>query len=342
MIRNCLSRFNLLGLAAGVLAVLGAPSASAYSDGQVGLSGKVPVESCLNCHGSERSDDIVSLDFAAPTNSCYGFNSANELEELFYAVPGDTLTMTLTVAEPADGTDGFSCPADDCCGDTAPADGSACMVRPVADCDATNFQACCYPPITNCGDSAAGFNVEAVAGAFTTDDTNVRLSVGNNGTIDEQVTHVSAQSFADGSATWSFTWTAPTAEEMTAALEAYEAEREAYNAEKEEEEPAMPEGTDFSIPFYVGATVGNGNFVDDINDLNGNKVYNVLYSSDEVPSFCALCEDGSMPAPNANGDIVCAVEGCSSCAVPDNDSSAKWPAIAGLLLVGLFIGRRRR
>ena len=134
------------------------------------------------------------------------------------------------------------------------------------------------------------------------------------------------------------TYTLPSQEDLDADIEAYNADKEAYDAENDYTMYALGENT---IPLFVGATIGNGNFVDDVSDLNANEIVNVFVSSEEVPPFCVLCEDGSLPTANSEGKAVCPAT-CSNCGVPAQGNSMKWPAIAGALLVGLFLRRRRR
>ncbi|MCP4502150.1 MAG: hypothetical protein GY822_19505 [Deltaproteobacteria bacterium] len=319
-ISRTLSGRAALGLALLVSSTFGASSASAYSTGQVDLSGKVPTQSCLNCHGSN-SYDGINIEVTGGS-TCFDLAG----DEIMYAAPGDTLAVNIVVDKPAETL--LACPTDDCCGVTAPAVDAACMTRPLVNCPVDNFGSCCFPSIDDCSVSQVGFNLEATSGVFSSNDDNVRLALVLGETLETQTTHVTPLEFDEAtSVSWSMDFTVASIDDIAAAKTEYDA----LKADND----GMQDLSENTVAFFLGATVANGNFVDDSDDLNANLGLVLPISGEDIPPFCAVCENGALPGT----DGLCE-GGCSSC---KTDTSRSWPAgLAGLMVFGVFALRRRR
>jgi len=137
---------------------------------------------------------------------------------------------------------------------------------------------------------------------YNNQDSCVHKDVVAGGTAPVQLTQRVPATFGGADITWTATYTAP---------------------------QSAPDG----VELWVGANVANGNGKADGNDLNSNYVQR-LTVGDAVPSFCAVCPDGSLPDEQGN----CA--GCTSMAVPETSFPASIAAVFGLL--GLAFARRRR
>ncbi len=285
--------------------------------GQFDYSGRAA--SCLNCHGPTSYDGLnVTVDGLGSPIKCWVADStaeggivARDIATLDYS---GTATVTVSITNPGDpnagGADSPTCPDTDCCaGSPDPGPDSICG-QATFSVNGVSYQG---PRCTNflhvCEDTAvAGFNAEAEGGgAFTIAeaDLGTRMKYPGNGAL-TQVSHAEGHDFLTGDATWSFTYTAPSAEEYTD-----------------------------GINLWVGANIANHNgYADDL-DLNSNYVVAVAVA-DNLPSYCAVCDDGSAPDDTGN----CGGCGCSAQDTSMNPSEGA--LLGGLFMAGMLLRRRRR
>lgn len=301
------------GLIGGMLV---APSALAFSDGQTDLTGRVPGESCLKCHGTDQYAGSTVEVVGAELGNCVTQDSMFQLPIL---TAGSTVTVKVSVAEPGD--DEAACPANNCCdADTPPGEGAVCLTLNQEDnitCDADEYLGCCQTNLNSCPDGKnAGFNIEAVdpgcgtdaecdgLGAFAAGD-GVRLGRALGEDIPTQATHVAPRSFDGGPVSWEMDYTVP---------------NQATNG----------------VTFWAGVNVANGNFLADVGDLNSNYRLDAFVTDGETvsaPDFCAVCPNGALPDESGQ---------CPACMCVGAGANSLPAGLAGLALLGLVVGRRRR
>ena len=308
------------GLVGGLLLtpMLFAESASAYSDGQTGLTGRVQGESCLKCHGRDQYSGSVIEVVGAEMGNCLDGNGT--VTQFPILTGGQSYTVKLTVNEP--GADEAACPLNNCC-DAAnpPAAGDVCLTLNAENgvtCAVDEFEGCCRATLTNCPDGkSVGFNLEATdtacereadcagVGAFSADvGSGVRLGSVLGEDDPTQVTHAFTQEF-DGNVVWELDYTAPN---------------------------QAPAG----VSFWSGVNVANGNFLADTGDLNSNyRLVAFLQNGEEVsaPPFCAVCPNGALPDDSGQ---------CAACTCVGAGEKSLPAGLAAFALIGLALGRRRR
>ncbi len=304
-----------LGLVSGLLL---APSAMAFSDGQTGLTGRIAGESCLKCHGTDQYAGTTVEIAGAEMGNCVTQDSMFQLPIL---TAGSTVTVSVSVAEP--GADEAACPTNNCCdAANAPAAGDICLTLNQEDnitCEVDSFESCCQTNLSSCPDGkSAGFNIEAVdsscaseddcagIGAFEANqDEGVRLGRALAEPVVTEATHVAAKLFDGGAVTWNIDYT-------------------------------VPNQTVEGVSFWTGVNVANGNFLADVGDLNSNFRLDAFVTDGETitaPGFCAVCPNGALPDESG---------ACPACMCVGAGSNSLPIGLAGLALLGLAVGRRRR
>ncbi len=351
-----MSRSHVMTLASTLAsALLLASSASAFSGGQFGYSGKD--NSCLACHGSETYPAISVAFTGADTASCVLKDGA------FFTIPvidyEAQVTLTLTLAKP-EGDEVPGCPTA-CDATLCGTDGDPCEHM---------YQVNGYCPVGAdiCDAALAGFNAEldsavglfeasddgtrvisngSIPGPLEVQDPEVVCDMANMGTEcdDEngyactmrpgdttvcarsgsiplrdgsQITHRIPKQTVSSDATWDFKYTAPSKADADAAGD------------------RAPAG------IYIGANVANGNGVADLKDKNANVVFAVALRDADgsvvLPEFCGVCDDGQ--APDATGQ--CPACACASTHAAGSGGTASGAALAGLAALLVLRRRRRR